>query len=134
MIFADTGYFIALLKERDELHERALRWSDVIREPVLTSDYVLVEVVNNASVPIIRRRLHVFLERLRGASQIEVVSASPALMEAGIAFHKARSDKEWSLTDCISFIIMQERGIMRALAHDHHFEQAGFEALLRREP
>lgn len=116
------------------MHERALRWADAIHEPILTSDYVLVEIANNASAPIIRRRLHVFLEHLRGSSQIEVMPASPALMEAGIAFHKARSDKEWSLTDCISFIVMQERGITRALAHDHHFEQAGFDALLRREP
>ncbi len=43
-------------------------------------------------------------------------------------------DQEWSLTDCISFIVMQQRGISPALTYDHHFEQAGFEALLRRDP
>ncbi len=133
MIFADTGYFIALLKERDDLHERALRWADAIQEPILTSDYVLVEVANNASAPIIRRRLHVFLENVRGTADIEVAPASTVLMEVGIALHKAQPDKEWSLTDCISFVLMQERGVTRALAFDHHFEQAGFEALLRRE-
>lgn len=44
------------------------------------------------------------------------------------------SDKSWSLTDCVSFEVMRSHNITRALAYDHHFEQAGFEALLRRDP
>jgi predicted nucleic acid-binding protein len=40
----------------------------------------------------------------------------------------------WSLTDWISFVVLHERGLLRALAHDHQFERAGFEALLRRDP
>ena len=134
MTFSDTGYFVALLKDRDDLHERALRWAAAIREPITTTDYVLVEVINTCSAPVIRRRLHVFLEYLRGSSPFEIVPASARLLEDGIKLHEARSDKEWSLTDCISFIVMQEREISSALAYDHHFEQAGFEALLRREP
>ena len=43
----------------------------------------------------------------------------------------ARPDKDWSLTDCISFVVMQERNIQDALTADHHFEQAGFVALLK---
>ena len=134
MKFSDTGYFVALLKERDDLHQRALRWAAAIQTPIMTTDYVLVEVVNQCSTPVMRQRLHVFLEHLRGSTQFEIVPASAKLLEAGIALHKARPDKEWSLTDCISFLVMQERGISQALAYDHHFEQAGFEALLRREP
>ena len=42
-----------------------------------------------------------------------------------------RTDKEWSLTDCISFVVMQQRGLTEALTSDGHFEQAGFKALLR---
>ncbi len=57
-----------------------------------------------------------------------------AAAQAAIAWHQARPDKEWSLTDCISFVVMQGRGLSRALAYDHHFEQAGFEPLLRRDP
>jgi predicted nucleic acid-binding protein len=48
--------------------------------------------------------------------------------------HERAQDKEWSLTDCISFLLMRERGIHEALTHDHHFEQAGFVALLRSDP
>ena len=47
------------------------------------------------------------------------------------AMHKERSDKSWSLTDCISFVVMGEHGITDALTGDRHFEQAGFRALLR---
>jgi uncharacterized protein len=64
----------------------------------------------------------------------ELLADSPELWEAGIRLHAERADKEWSLTDCISFIVMRERGIAQALAYDHHFEQAGFQALLRRDP
>ena len=133
MIFADTGYFIALLKERDELHERAVRWA-ALNEAILTTDYVLIEVADACSAPIMRRRLHAFLNVIRGSQDFEIVPATPELLAAGIALHAARPDKEWSLTDCLSFVVLQQRGLVRALAYDHHFEQAGFEALLRREP
>lgn len=45
--------------------------------------------------------------------------------------YRERTDKSWSLTDCMSFLIMRKRHIKTALAHDRHFEQAGFTALLR---
>ena len=134
MIFADTGYFVAFLKERDDLHARALRWAGALREPILITDYVLIEVADACSAPLMRRRLHVFLQTLRAAPEFEIVPATSEFLESGLRLHRTRPDKEWSLTDCISFIVMQERGISRALAFDHHFEQAGFEALLRREP
>jgi len=63
-----------------------------------------------------------------------LVDASPELFSAGLSLHKLRPDKYWSLTDCISFVVMEQRNLHRALALDNHFEQAGFEALLRRDP
>ena len=134
MTFSDTGYFVALLKERDDLHVRALRWAAALRGPILTSDYVLVEVANASSAPAMRQRLHAFLEHLQASPEFEIVPSSPAWLQAGLQLHKTRPDKAWSLTDCISFALMQQRGVSKALAFDHHFEQAGFEALLRREP
>jgi len=134
MIFADTGYFIAQIQTRDELHERAVRWSQHANEPLLTTEYVLVEVADALSAPLNRARLHTFLAFLRRSSKCAIIPASPQLFEAGLQLHAARPDKEWSLTDCISFVVMRERGVSRALAYDHHFEQAGFEPLLRREP
>lgn len=134
MIFVDTGYFLALLDTRDTLHQRALQWSRGLNEPLLTTEYVVVEMFNAFSAPTKRFRPHGLLAQLRKTPQYEILPASPQLFEAGLQLHAARPDKEWSLTDCISFVVMSERDISRALAYDHHFEQAGFEPLLRREP
>jgi predicted nucleic acid-binding protein len=70
-----------------------------------------------------------FTDCLRNEA-IRVVHASRALLEEGISLYGARADKEWSLTDCISFVVMRDEGIIQALTGDHHFEQAGFKALL----
>ena len=73
------------------------------------------------------------IEEIRLAERLglaEVVHVDQELLEQGLALFQSRPDKEWSLTDCISFAVMQKRGIGRALTTDHHFEQAGFERLL----
>lgn len=134
MIFADTGYFIAQLKPQDNLYQRATAWAEALHEPLLTTEFVLMEVADGLSHPRDRSKLHAMLAALRQGDDCEIIPASPQLFEAGLQLHAARPDKEWSLTDCISFIVMSERGLSRALAYDHHFEQAGFEPLLRREP
>ena len=135
MILVDTGYLIALTDPVDSLHQRTLAWSATVRVPLLVTEYVLLETVNHFSAPMNRRRVHVVLQNVRSAADIwQVISASPALFKAGVQLHAAREDKEWTLTDCISFVVMGARNLTRALAYDHHFEQAGFEPLLRREP
>jgi predicted nucleic acid-binding protein len=60
-----------------------------------------------------------------------IVETSGKLFRTGVAFYSRRPDKDWSLTDCISFVVMRDRGITEALTGDHHFEQAGFKALLK---
>ncbi len=134
MIFADTGYLLALSQPRDSLHERSKAWARVVGEPLLVTEYVLWETVNSLSKLADRPRAHGLVNHVRSASHYEIVAGSAALFDAGLRLQAERPDKEWSLTDCISFIVMEQQGIRRALAHDHHFEQAGFEALLRRDP
>ena len=58
------------------------------------------------------------------------MDATSELFERGLALYNARPDKEWSLTDCISFVVMADEGLTDALTGDRHFEQAGFTALL----
>jgi predicted nucleic acid-binding protein len=134
VILLDTSYLIALFDARDGLHARAMAWSEAVNEPLLVTEYVLWETVNALSHPADRPKAHALVALVRGKPDYEVVKASEQLFEAGLALHRARPDKGWSLTDCVSFVVMQEKGIRQALAYDQDFEQAGFEALLRREP
>ncbi len=134
MIFVDTGYFLGLLQPGDPLQQRARIYTHAVSGVRLTTEFIFIEVAATLSSPCNRRRVAPFIAALRVDPLYEIVPASSSLFEAGLLLCDARPDKEWSLTDCISFVLMQERGISRALAFDHHFEQAGFEALLRREP
>ena len=134
MIFVDTGYLLALLNPRDELHERAQAWAGSVSESLLTTEYVLWELVNSLSMPIDRPKAHMAAEAIRNDPSWEYLSATQDLFEAGLQFHRDRKDKAWSLTDCISFHVMSQRRIPSSLTYDHHFEQAGFVALLRRDP
>lgn len=134
MIFVDTGYLLALAEPRDVLHARARAWAAAIHEPLVVTEHVLWETVNALSKPVDRAKANSLVEAIQSGGNYEVIAASHELLAAGMRLHAARPDKEWSLTDCISFVVMQDRGVSRALAHDHHFEQAGFEALLRRDP
>jgi uncharacterized protein len=133
MIFVDSGFLLALAQPADALHIRAVAWARHLSEPLMVTEYVLWETINNLSKRADRLRAYRIVEMVDD-SNYTIVHASPELFAAGLKLHRARSDKEWSLTDCISFHLMRERGITRALAYDVHFEQAGFEALLRRDP
>ena len=135
MIFADAGFFIAVLKPRDGLHARAGRWeAATASERILTTEAVLVEVFNAMAGGTDRRKV-VLLDRfLRTDRRHLMAPVEAGLLGCGIRRYAGRPDKAWGLTDCISFVVMEEHGVQRALAYDHHFEQAGFEALLRQEP
>jgi predicted nucleic acid-binding protein len=134
MIGVDTGFFLALCQARDALHRRARAWAQAVAEPLVVTEYVLWETVNGLSQPVDRPKAHALVGFVRGAAGYEIVPAASELFEKGLQLHAQRPDKEWSLTDCITFIVLSERGVTRALAYDHHFEQAGIEALLRRDP
>jgi predicted nucleic acid-binding protein len=123
-----------MFRPRDSLHMRAMAWSRVVHEPLLVTEYVLFETMNDLSAPIERPIAHQMLSLMISGDGCEVVWASPTVFNGAVQLHRQRADREWSLTDCASFQLMYERGITRALAFDHHFEQAGFEALLRRDP
>jgi len=134
MIFVDSAYLFALADDHDELHPRAMNWATTVPPPLLTTEYVLWEMVNGFSKIVDRPKAHALLASMEHSPAWEIISAQGNLYAAGMTMHRQCHDKDWSLTDCISFIVMRERCIQRALTHDHHFEQAGFEALLRRDP
>jgi predicted nucleic acid-binding protein len=134
MIFVDTSFLLAVLNPRDTLYSRAQAWAALIAEPLLVTEYVVWEMVNSLSLPVDRPKAHLAVQEIQTAPDWEWVPASNPLFVAGMQLHRERGDKSWSLTDCISFQVMQQRNIRRALTYDHHFEQTGYEALLRRDP
>ncbi len=133
-VFADAGYWIALFNPRDQLHDKAVVAAQVTQARlIVTSQMVLTEFLNHYASfgkPFRHRAVHV-VRSLQDDADVEVVSQTAEQFEAALRLYAQRHDKAWGLTDCASFVIMQERGITEALAHDEHFSQAGFRPLLR---
>jgi predicted nucleic acid-binding protein len=130
-VFADASYYIALLSPRDQHHHDAVRISGELRQPVVVTEFVLVEVSNALAAVESRGRAVALWTHLKNDPSVTIVTVSIQLLAEGRALYANRPDKEWSLTDCISFVVMQERELEEALTADHHFEQAGFVTLLR---
>jgi len=129
--YGDTSYFLALLVPGDANHEAAQRIALTLNRPIITSDFIIIEVGNFLSGVSARQRFTTFIHALRQDQQTSIVPASNKLVIAGIELYLHRPDKAWSLTDCISFEIMREHGIHDALTADKHFEQAGFGVMLK---
>lgn len=130
-IFADTFYFLALLHVDDAAHARALRLSQTCTDPILTTAWVLTEVADALATPGMREGFPRLLEVLRADPACTIVPPSESLFDRGVKIYAERPDKDWSLTYCISFVVMREYGVTQALTGDRHFEQAGFTALLK---
>jgi uncharacterized protein len=133
-VFADAGYWIALFNPRDQLHDKAVVAAQVTQErPIVTSQMVLTEFLNHYTSygePFRQRAVQV-ARSLQDDAGVEIVSQTAEQFAAAFTLYAQRQDKTWGLTDCASCLIMQERGITEALAHDEHFSQAGFLLLLR---
>lgn len=135
-IFVDTGYWIAQLNPGDALHQQAQRVAKGLgRVRYVTSEWVLAELLNGLAGrgTSLRQRGAELIVTLHKRSDVAVIGATSDIFRAGVRLYEGRPDKAWGLTDCTSFLIMRSRGIQEALAHDHHFEQAGFVPLLRAE-
>jgi uncharacterized protein len=130
-VFADAYYFFALLNARDEAHESVTRFNSTLRSPIVTSAWVLTEVGDGLAGTSSRSMFSKLLDQLRSDSRVTIVAPTEKFFDVGVALYDKRKDKAWSLTDCISFEIMREHGIRDALTADKHFEQAGFNAMLK---
>lgn len=133
-VFADSNYWVALLNPRDVLHEKAQALSRQFDfSQIVTTEMVLVELLNSCSTAgqRLRQTAAEAVRSLRDSSEAKVVRQTSDLFERALERYRSRPDKTWGLTDCASFIIMEDEGLTAALSHDHHFVQAGFQALLR---
>lgn len=133
-VFADTGYWIALINKQDRGNRQAIAVTELISPVnIVTSEMVLAEFLSHM------RKFHEKMRRsalslasgMRSDPMVTVVPQTSRQFELAVALYSARLDKKWSITDCASFNIMREFKIRDALAFDKDFEQAGFTRLLK---
>jgi hypothetical protein len=130
VVFADTFYFLALLNRRDPFHERVVSASRTADLSILTTEFVLLELADALCKPPQRQEVLAVCRLVETNAAFRLVRATADLLQRGRKLYEDRPDKEWQLTDCISFVVMQDEGVGEALTGDRHFEQAGFKALL----
>jgi predicted nucleic acid-binding protein len=102
-----------------------------LRGSLVTTAWVLTELADGLAGQSTRGTFITLERRLRGDPRMVIVECGAELHNRGLELYRSRPDKNWSLSDCISFVVMADRGINAALTADHHFEQAGFNALLK---
>jgi len=129
-LFADTFYFLALLNPRDQHHLHACQIPAQRTLHIVTTRAVLLEVADAFRAQGSRALAVELLEALEADPTVTIVPLEDALFARGVALYRDRTDKAWSLTDCISFLVMQDHRLSEALTGDRHFEQAGFTRLL----
>lgn len=130
-VFADTSYCVALLSSRDRCHTTAVDFTRNFTGRLVTTAWVLTELGNFLSRGRNRRIYAGFVADLLSDSRVDVTEPSMGLFREGLDLFLSRPDKEWSLTDCISIVVLQNRKLSDVLTADHHFEQAGFHCLLK---
>jgi predicted nucleic acid-binding protein len=129
--FIDTYYLLALVNTKDKSHDAALRHSQGRAAGLVTTTWILLEFADALAAVDSRVNAARFIRGFQHEPFVEIVPPTLSQFERALDRYEQRPDKEWSLTDCISFLLMEEREITDALTADRHFQQAGFRALLR---
>ena len=135
-IFLDAAYAIALSSPKDKFHNRAIQLAEQLEKSniqIVTTRAVLLEIGNALSRQRYRAASVQLLVALEADPTVEIVPLTDQLYVRALKLYRDRPDKEWGMVDCISFIVMEDRGIPNALTTDNHFQQAGFHVLLRED-
>lgn len=132
-VFLDTGYVIALLSRRDHYHAKATTLSYTFEQNqarLVTTPAIVFEIGAAFSRLSHRSAGKKFLDHLHSHPLVDIAPLTPPRYDRAYRLFAERMDKEWSLADCLSFVVMEEYGLRDALAADIHFSQAGFRPLL----
>ena len=134
LVFADTFYWIAVTNLRNPAYEKAnVLARSITQGGICATEEVLTEYLNYFAAwgPGLRSKAAINIEIMRESRTVRIMSQSADSFLTGFALYRARLDKGYSLTDCISMETMRSQGIVDALTNDAHFEQEGFRALFR---
>lgn len=132
-VFLDASYAIALATPRDGLHRNAHELSDrILRDKprLYTTEAVVLEIGNFFSRHAVRPMGARLIAGIYRDPLIEILHTTTDDHRVAFQLFRDRSDKEWGLTDCLSFVVMRQNGLTDALTSDRHFQQAGFRTLL----
>ena len=135
-VFVDTSGWASFFVRTEPHHAKAIELMTQWQQQngrVVTTNYILSELAALFTSPLRVPRSTILdcIQTIRSRPWVEVVHIDPSLDEAAWKLFGDRLDKEWSLVDCASFVVMQQRGLTDALTADHHFEQASFVRLLK---
>jgi len=133
-VFLDTAFILALASPSDQYHEKAKELSRQIKKEgiaLLTTRAILIEIGDAMAGQRRRKAGTVMLESLENDDNLEIFPSNEELYSKAFDLFASRSDQEWGMTDCISFVVMRDEKITEALTTDSHFQQAGFVALMR---
>lgn len=130
-VFVDTSFIVALLNTRDQYHRAAVAVENAgDRTRLVLTRAVCMEIGNTLRGRLFRARAADLLAGMERDPRFVIVPWDEEMYVPALGLFRNRPDKNWSLTDCMSFVVMRERGITDALTTDHHFRQAGFRPLL----
>jgi hypothetical protein len=131
-VLLDSTFVFGLLNSKDQHYQHALRCLSLVKSAVevLITEAVLIEVGNSLCSRRKRQDAVQFINTCYEGGEVEVVTVSTGLLRRALDFYQQHQDKDWGLTDCISFVVMNDRGIQVAVTADSDFVQAGFRALM----
>jgi len=132
-VFVDASYWIAIINPRDQWHSAAMKARDALGNVrLVTTEQVLIEVLTgfSKSGEELRKRTAAAVRAIGGDPNVKVIPQTRDSFARGLKRYENRSDKKFSMQDCISFIAMEDEGITDVLTSDHDFEQEGFVALM----
>jgi predicted nucleic acid-binding protein len=129
-VFADTSYYLALVNPSDRHHQAACEWTTCFSGTSVTTAWVIAELANAMSKTANRPFFLSLLHDLQTDRRVTMVPPTKDVFDGGLDLFSRRPDKDWSLTDCISFLVMEQLGLKDAATLDRHFAQAGFNVVM----
>lgn len=133
VVFVDASYWIATINPKDQWHNAAVKAREALGNvSLVTTEEVLMEVLTgfSKSGEELRKRTAAAVRAIGGNPNVKVIPQTRDSFARGLKRYENRSDKKFSMQDCISFIAMEDEGITDVLTSDHDFEQEGFVALM----
>ena len=133
-VFVDTSAFIAMANKRDFFHVAAIKTKEKLKQEnrnLITTEAIFLEFGNAFSAVALKPSAIKMMEAIRLSKKWTVIGIDEKIMNQSFNLYKKISDKDWGLVDCTSIIVAKNLGISEIFTTDHHFEQAGFQTLLK---